>query len=71
MRVKNHWPNDNEIAAVYVAAVIQGLALVTFPAASTVFTSPQHYGLSSTEYGAHVCAPGDHGDWSRRCWAPA
>ena len=42
----------NEIAAVYVAAVIQGLALVTFPAASTVFTSPQHYGLSSTEYGA-------------------
>ena len=42
----------NEIAAVYVAAVIQGLVLVTFPAASTVFTSPQHYGLSSTEYGS-------------------
>ena len=42
----------NEIAAVYVASVIQGLALVTFPAASTVFTSPQHYGLSSTEYGS-------------------
>src|SRR5262245_12046824 len=41
----------NEIAAVYVAGVIQGLALVTFPAASTVFTSPQHYGLSGTEYG--------------------
>jgi fucose permease len=42
----------NEIVAVYVAGVIQGLALVTFPAASTVFTSPQHYGLSSTEYGS-------------------
>src|SRR5215475_11879171 len=42
----------DEIAAVYVAAVIQGLALVTFPAASTVFTSPQHYGLSTTEYGS-------------------
>jgi len=42
----------NEIAAVYVAAVIQGLALVTFPAASTVFTSASAYGLSSTEYGA-------------------
>ncbi len=42
----------NEIAAVYVAAVIQGLALVTFPAASTIFTSPEHYGLSSTEYGS-------------------
>jgi fucose permease len=41
----------NEIAAVYVAGVIQGLALVTFPAASTVFTSPQYYRLSSTEYG--------------------
>ena len=41
----------NEIAAIYVAGVIQGVALVTFPAASTVFTSPQHYGLSSTEYG--------------------
>src|SRR5215470_9059585 len=41
-----------EIAAVYVAGVIQGLALVTFPAASTVFTSPQQYGLSSTEYGS-------------------
>jgi hypothetical protein len=42
----------NEIAAVYVAAVTQRLALVTFPAASTVFTSPAHYGLSSTEYGS-------------------
>ena len=26
-------------------------ALVTFPAASAVFTSPAHYGLTSTEYG--------------------
>jgi len=25
---------------------------VTFPAASTIFTSPSHYGLSSTQYGA-------------------
>ena len=42
----------SEIGAVYTAAVIQGVALVTFPAASTIFTSPQHYGLSSTEYGS-------------------
>jgi len=42
----------NEIAAVYVASVIQGVALVTFPAASVVFTSASGYGLSSTEYGA-------------------
>jgi MFS family permease len=40
-----------EIIAVYVAGVIQGLALVTFPAASNVFTSPADYGFSSTEYG--------------------
>jgi MFS family permease len=42
----------NEIAAVYVAGVIQGLALVTFPAAGTIFTSASDFGLSSTEYGA-------------------
>jgi fucose permease len=41
-----------EIAAVYAAGIVQGLALVTFPAAGTVLTSPQHYGLSSTEYGS-------------------
>ena len=40
-----------EILAVYCAGVIQGVALVTFPAASAVFTSRSHYGLSSTEYG--------------------
>jgi MFS family permease len=42
----------SEIVAVYAAAIIQGLALVTFPAASTILTSPEHYGLSSTEYGS-------------------
>ncbi|MCI0388855.1 MAG: MFS transporter [Acidobacteria bacterium] len=42
----------SEVAAIYTAAIVQGLALVTFPAASTVFTSPQHYGLSSTKYGS-------------------
>ena len=42
----------SEIAVVYLAGLIQGLALVTFPAASSVLTSPQYYGLSSTAYGA-------------------
>jgi len=42
----------NEIGAVYLAGMIQGVALVTFPAASAVFTSTSAYGLSSTEYGA-------------------
>jgi MFS transporter, FHS family, glucose/mannose:H+ symporter len=41
-----------EIGVVYVAAVVQGLALVTFPAASAIFTSPQGFGFDSTHYGA-------------------
>ena len=41
----------SETITVYTAGVIQGVALVTFPAAGAVFTSPQLYGLSSTEYG--------------------
>lgn len=40
-----------EIVTVYAAGVIQGVALVTFPAASAVLTSPSHYGLTNTEYG--------------------
>ncbi len=42
----------SEAAAVYTAGMVQGLALVTFPAASAIFISPQYYGLSSTAYGA-------------------
>lgn len=41
----------SEVLAVYVAGVIQGVALVTFPAASVVFTGPGGYGLSNTQYG--------------------
>jgi MFS family permease len=41
----------NEIVAVYAAGIIQGVALVTFPAASAIFISPSYYRLSSTEYG--------------------
>ena len=40
-----------EIAVVYGAGLVQGLALVTFPAASLVLTSPDQYGLSSAAYG--------------------
>lgn len=40
-----------EIITVYAAGLIQGVALVTFPAASAVFRSASDYGLSSTEYG--------------------
>ena len=41
-----------EVVAVYAAGLLQGLALVTFPAASGVLTSPSGYGLSTGEYGA-------------------
>jgi MFS family permease len=41
----------SEILTIYAAGLIQGVALVTFPAASAVFTSSSGYGLSSTEYG--------------------
>jgi len=41
-----------EIGLVYVAAVVQGLALVTFPAASSIFTSADGFGFDSTRYGA-------------------
>jgi MFS family permease len=40
-----------EANTVYAAGLIQGIALVTFPAASTIFTEPSQYGLSSTQYG--------------------
>lgn len=41
-----------ETNAVYAAGLIQGIALVTFPAASTIFTNPSQYGLSNTQYGS-------------------
>jgi fucose permease len=40
-----------ETATVYSAGLVQGIVLVTFPAAETIFTSPSHYNLSSTQYG--------------------
>lgn len=41
-----------EIGLLYVIGVVQGLALVTFPAASAIFTSPGGFALSGTQYGA-------------------
>lgn len=41
-----------EIGVIYFAGVVQGLALVTFPAASSIFTSPDGFGFDSTRYGA-------------------
>jgi FHS family glucose/mannose:H+ symporter-like MFS transporter len=41
-----------EIVLLYGTGVVQGLALVTFPAASAVFTSADGFALSGTQYGA-------------------
>jgi len=40
-----------ERTAVNVAGLVQGIVLVTFPAASTILTSKSQYGLSSAQYG--------------------
>jgi fucose permease len=43
-----------EVRLVYLAGLVQGVALVTFPAASSILTSPHPHGyaLSSSQYGA-------------------
>ena len=45
-------PSRREVNVVYLAGLVQGIVLVTFPAASTVFTDPDEYDLSSSQYGA-------------------
>src|SRR5215469_13491981 len=35
-----------------LAGLVQGIVLVTFPAASTIFTSSKYYSLSGSQYGA-------------------
>src|SRR5215469_15149069 len=37
---------------VNASGLVQGIALVTFPAASTIFTAPDAYHLSNSQYGA-------------------
>ena len=41
-----------EIAVVYGGGLAQGLALVSFPAAATILTAADGYGLSSNQYGS-------------------
>jgi predicted MFS family arabinose efflux permease len=40
-----------ESATVYACGLVQGIALVTFPAASMILTAPASYDLSSSQYG--------------------
>jgi MFS family permease len=44
-------PRRAEVDLVYVTGLVQGLALVTFPAASSIFTSPHGFGFSASRYG--------------------
>jgi len=44
-------PQRTEVRLVYLLGLVQGLALVTFPAASSIFTSPHGYGFSASRYG--------------------
>ena len=41
-----------ENRVVNLAGLIQGITLVTFPAASTIFLDPSAYDLSNTQYGS-------------------
>jgi hypothetical protein len=41
-----------ENRVVNMAGPVQGITLVTFPAASSIFTDPSGYDLSGTQYGA-------------------
>ena len=41
-----------ERRVVNLAGLVQGITLVTFPAAGTIFTDPTEYDLSNTQYGA-------------------
>ena len=51
MTIASEKASRADILSVYAAGVVQGVALVTFPAAGGILTSPQHYALSNTEYG--------------------
>ncbi|MCB1112811.1 MAG: MFS transporter [Chlamydiales bacterium] len=44
--------HKKEMSSIYLAGLIQGIVLVAFPAASTLFTNPHYFNFSSTQYGA-------------------
>ena len=43
--------SNAEYRVVNLAGLVQGITLVTFPAASTILTDPTEYDLSNTQYG--------------------
>jgi len=58
--------SKTERTIINAAGLAQGIVLVTFPAASTIFTDTSEYGLSSTQYGPCSC-PRSRWPSPRRC----
>ena len=44
-------PRRSEVVLIYVIGLVQGLALVTFPAANSVFSSPGGFGFGASRFG--------------------
>ena len=53
--------SKTEREVINAAGLVQGIVLVMFPAASTIFTDKSDYGLSSSQYRGHVPAAGRDG----------
>ncbi len=53
--------SKTERTVINVAGLVQGVVLVTFPAASTIFTEQSEYRLSSAQYGNMFLPPGRAG----------
>ena len=47
--------SKSERTIINAAGLVQGIVMVTFPAACTIFTDKSQYGLSSTQYGRCSC----------------
>lgn len=44
-------PRRSDIGLIYIIGLVQGLALVTFPAASSIFIGPRGFGFGESRYG--------------------
>lgn len=42
---------NKELFTIYIAGLLQGIALVAYPAASSIFTNPDAFNFSTSEYG--------------------
>src|SRR5262252_6740856 len=49
--LRSWMPRRSDIGLIYVIGLVQGLALVTFPAASSVFIGSHGFGFGASRYG--------------------